>query len=556
MKYDGSRFTFDPQNHFSQLFMQQGRVTLDADWNEHAAIFLHYLRMLTRDLIGPYAAPVESPGFRLRTDPSIDQGAIRISAGRYYVDGILVENDQECRLTEQPYYKFSPSDDPIKQAKLGEPFWLYLDVWERHITAIENDAIREQALGGPDTCTRAQVVWQVKSLSIKATREQVNLANQRASDRIQALQAQKANAPAADSEIFVREISKLEEEIKRRERFLGDQGRACESPLYTIDKVSGALLAARVDPGQKIADACVTSPDSKYRGAGNQLYRVEIHQGGTATEATFIWSRDNGSVATEWLNPADNGPETPNSLAVRNARGFSAGDWVEVSSDAAELQDGPSVLLKLAKVEGDKLSVDPDSLPAEGMPQWSKELVSPKVRRWDQKQTEDIILIQGAVPVTETPFSASPDKIIWIDLEDGVQIRFAEGGNYRRGDYWVFPARVATGNIEWPIEDKRGKASPKLLAPRGVIHHYAPLGFVHVLDGADLSPHLKLCHCEFEPQSSCFSTGSAAFGANLLRLGEQEAVINETQSARLSKVSDPPASPTKTSRPASKKRKQ
>ncbi len=546
MKYDGSRFTFDPQNHFSQLFMQQGRVTLDADWNEQAAIFLHYLRTLTRDLVGPYAAPVENPGFKLRTDNK----AIWISAGRYYVDGILIENDSECLLGEQPYYKFRPLDELLKEMGEDETFWLYLDVWERHITAIEDDSIREQALGGPDTCTRAQVVWQVKALPIKVTQGKVKLANQRASDRIQALQEQKAKAPAGDAPMFDREILKLTGEIRRREKFLMAD-RSCDSPLYVIDNVSDALLAARVDPGQKIADACVTSPDSKYRGTGNQLYRVEIHQDGTAAEgATFIWSRDNGSVATEWLNT--NG----NDLEVRNARGFSAGDWVEVSSDAFELQGAPSVLLKLAKVEGAELSVDSDSIPAEGMPKWSGALVNPKVRRWDQKQTEDIILKFGAVPVTETPFNAGPDKIVWIDLEDGVQIQFAEGGDYRRGDYWGFPARVATGNIEWPAEDNGGKASPKLLAPRGVIHHYAPLGFVQV-NKATASPEIEFCYCDFEPRSSCFVKDSAAFGANPLKLRGQKAVINETRSARLAKAPKPvAAAPSKkTRRPASKKRK-
>jgi hypothetical protein len=35
-------------------------------------------------------------------------------------------------------------------------------VWERHITTVEDDSIREKALGGPDTATRTKVVWQVK----------------------------------------------------------------------------------------------------------------------------------------------------------------------------------------------------------------------------------------------------------------------------------------------------------------------------------------------------------------------------------------------------------
>ena len=61
MKGDFTRNTFDPAKHFSRVLMQQGRVTLDADQNEQAAIQLHYLRTLARDLIGPYAAPVEKP---------------------------------------------------------------------------------------------------------------------------------------------------------------------------------------------------------------------------------------------------------------------------------------------------------------------------------------------------------------------------------------------------------------------------------------------------------------------------------------------------------------
>src|SRR3954447_3717608 len=58
MKSDFTRVTFDPRNHFSRVLMQQGGVTLDADFNEQAAILLHHLQTMARDLIGPHAAPV------------------------------------------------------------------------------------------------------------------------------------------------------------------------------------------------------------------------------------------------------------------------------------------------------------------------------------------------------------------------------------------------------------------------------------------------------------------------------------------------------------------
>lgn len=37
-----------------------------------------------------------------------------------------------------------------------------MHAWNRHVTAIEDDYLREVALGGPDTCSRIQTMWQVK----------------------------------------------------------------------------------------------------------------------------------------------------------------------------------------------------------------------------------------------------------------------------------------------------------------------------------------------------------------------------------------------------------
>ena len=51
MQGDFTRDTFDPTRHFSRVLIQQGRVQLDADWNEQTAILLHTLRTLTRGLV-------------------------------------------------------------------------------------------------------------------------------------------------------------------------------------------------------------------------------------------------------------------------------------------------------------------------------------------------------------------------------------------------------------------------------------------------------------------------------------------------------------------------
>jgi len=432
MKADLTRHTFSPSKHFSRVLMQQGRVTLDADWNEQSSILLHYLRTLARDLIGPYAAPVENPGFGL----TVDNNSLLIGAGRYYVNGILVENETKCSYDNQPAYVV-PRDDPFLTAlakpRNGDEFWLYLDVWERYVSAIDDDSIREPALGGPDTCARTDIVWQMKAIPN------------------------------------------------------GEPGTMdCHSALENLVGLSAAAMAARVDPGIRTEDACVTPPDSLYRGAENQFYRVEIHRGGAAGEATFTWSRDNGSVAAAWLGTDGN------NLQVGRTHGFTAGNWVELCDDNTELAGQPGILVQLVKVEGCTLSVDP----ATALPPISNYPTNPKVRLWNQMATDTIALADdNAIPVQES---------VWLDLEDGVQIQFSNGGNYRTGDYWWFPARIATGKVEWPQADD---LNPQPLPPHGIKHHYAPLGFV---SWSGQEWQIRSCQCDFEPLSSCFSKTDAS----------------------------------------------
>ena len=60
----------------------------------------------------------------------------------------------------------------------------------------------------------------------------------------------------------------------------------------------------------------------------------------------------------------------------------------------------------------------------------------------------------------------------WIEIEDGIRIWFEPGGSYCIADYWLIPARTATGDVEWP-QDQHGR--PLAKAPDGPKHYYAPL---------------------------------------------------------------------------------
>jgi hypothetical protein len=157
MNGDLTRDSFDPRDGYTAVRAQQGRVMLDADHNEQADILLGDTRMGRRDLVGAAAAPADAPGFGV----TLAAGVPQLGAGRYLLDGLRLENAAALSLAgPQPFLPAS-----VLPTTAGE--WLaYLEAWERSLTAVEEPSIREVALGGPDTTTRDQLVWQVRWLRL------------------------------------------------------------------------------------------------------------------------------------------------------------------------------------------------------------------------------------------------------------------------------------------------------------------------------------------------------------------------------------------------------
>lgn len=461
MKGDFTRVSFDPRNHFSRVLMQQGRGQLDADWNEQVAILLHHLRTLAADLIGPHGGPADSAGFEIIPSGTND---FTIGPGRYYVDGILCENDIRLDEHQRPLplsYKDQPMYplDDADTLQNNRTYLIYLDVWERHITYIQDDSIREVALGGPDTATRAKVVWQVKARKL---------------DR------------ATNCEDFEPSWITLVNEWQSENR--------------------GRLKAkAKVPEDAGTTDPCITPPEARYRGAENQLYRVEIHKDGTAAEgATFKWSCDNGSVAFPIRTLADN-TATLEHLGRDSGLGLKIDDWVEIVDDDYVLQGRATPLLQVDKIDPINLQVtlkEAKEAPASDVGREPEK--HPLLRRWDHKAGEPTeaapeLADNGALLVQE-------DK--WINLEDGVQIYFqgtqteaGEGHRYRTGDYWLIPARTATRDVEWPGPAESPEAQP----PHGIEHHYAPLAIITVDSGGTVG--VEDCRRVFEPVDKVHEPG-------------------------------------------------
>jgi hypothetical protein len=67
MSFDCSRFSFDSTRDFAGVVQQQGRVSLDADWNEWLAQLARRLQAGTLDALGRAVVPRETPdAFRIR----------------------------------------------------------------------------------------------------------------------------------------------------------------------------------------------------------------------------------------------------------------------------------------------------------------------------------------------------------------------------------------------------------------------------------------------------------------------------------------------------------
>lgn len=461
MKGDFSRNTFDKGKHYRGVLMQQGRVQLDADWNEQLAIDLHRDQREIRDLVGLSGAPDNADaGFAISTDGT----ALSIGAGRFYVHGILCENDSALDYAAQ----LDLPNAPTPQSILGNATagLVYLDVWNRHITALEDGRIQEKALSGPDTTTRVKTVWQVKVWPVQTAADAGELkkliaARDNVIKQLSTLDPSKPGDLVAIRRLRI-QLNQIGAQIEDRAN-TPTCGTSFSNWKQQIARSSGTLDAHTRAP-DPATTPCQLAPNAGYTRLENQLYRVEIHKGGDRTTATFKWSRDNGSIVTP-IDSYDvaNKKITIHDLGRDDVLGFANGQWAEIIDDTKELTGSPGQLVVVSGLDKDSRQL---TLPF--APTKVDQTFHPKLRRWDN------------------PPSAPADGISmtndWIPLENGVEVKFSDG-TYKTGDYWVIPARTNTGDIEWPPDSAPGSTARP---PLGIGHWYAKLALIG-LNGKTLS---------------------------------------------------------------------
>jgi Family of unknown function (DUF6519)/Chaperone of endosialidase len=534
MKGDFTRFTFEPRKRYTSVLMQQGRLQLDADWNEQMSIQNYLQQRQAQDMIGESAGtPATEAGFQIlptplpsapSNPPTLQNGQngedLVIQFGRFYINGILCDfpvtstfqampltgNSNRARLfftamdgqrfqagewlelqpkgeffkitavdKEQRLLTFDrnlPENSTLEfrrittyQTQIDYPapkpiagdYLVYLDVWQRHITAIDDPELREVALNVPDTTTRIKTLWQAKLLPIAAP-------------------------PADNAMESVEKLPEWTDLIRSR------QVELIASTDLQPDK-----------PG-------ISNNQGNYLGVENRLYRVEIHESGLLGKASFKWSRDNGSTVSAIASINGNVIKLKNTIQEAYKLFKQSPEdqpWVEILTEEQELSNQPGVLVQIiATKPPNQLIFETSQIRGGTLPQSNGQPL--KVRRWDH--TQDAVLMTS-------------DQ--WIFLEDGIKIKFQtpdrDQTRYETGDYWLIPARNIDRSIQWK-QDDQGVFLPQ--PPAGIQHQYGFLAAVHY-DGQTFSPLLEQSweqsdlRVKFLPLINRFQLGEGSLGVGI-----------------------------------------
>ena len=488
MKGDFSRLPFDPSKHYNGVLHQQGRVWLDSDWNEEVAQRLALLQQELRDLVGPCGVP-NSATFQISASLDNRPDNFQISGGHGYVNGLLCAIDNSVSYLSQPDYPDAPRITIPTDGSTVTAL-VYLEVWHRLITFLEDDSIREVALGGPDTSTRLKTITQVKTVPINngitKCSDAASFLPGESGGRLTTLQ------PAVNPALTLCQLPDPANYTGRENRLYrvevhdpGDVAGSGQGSAFRIglgaDAAAGATsvtltaaltreqaIAARQSGFVTISDANGVSERVPIASINPALTVITLGQpltngytranraGLSGGVARFKWSRDNASFAVRVTNvKSDRVSITLASLGRDLASALRQGDVVELCDDASELGPARGHLTFLkSDPDPDLLTVQlQDALPASFVLNGESSDRHLLLRRWDGVGDAAVAFDAAGTPA--------------MNLGDGVRIQFS-GEDLAPGDYWLFATRAADGSVE----------ALSNAPPFGIRRHRCPLAIV------------------------------------------------------------------------------
>ncbi|WP_445173402.1 DUF6519 domain-containing protein [Microcoleus sp.] len=371
---------------------------------------------------------------------NFNSGEIKKSIEQIQQESPQVQLHRVITYNTQPDY-IKP-EEPLKQDTI---YLAYVDVWQRHITAIEDPNIREVALNTPDTTTRTKTVWQIKLKKIDELIKEVAGDSQ----AVEQLQKYKNlnNLNAPDCESLMQQVwAKFLIKQEQRQALMNACAKLCSSSVSQSNRIG-------------------------YQRLENLLYRVEIYepsqveqgenQGNNGTnKATFKWSRDNGSIVSS-IEKVEGNVITIRKSSQDAWMSSRTGQWLEITNEEMELKGQPGVMVPLSRALDSKIEFNESRIVNGPIPNNST-----KVRLWSHEVKN---APNGVIPIADD----------WLELEIGIKVRFYKDSVYRTGDYWLIPARSATNDIEWAhnqAELQRRQPLPQ--PPKGIHHDYCSLALI------------------------------------------------------------------------------
>lgn len=403
MSSDKARRSFDAGRMYRSVVSQQGRVTLEADVNEAEEIRTAESRDDLLDIVGPAGTP--DNGFKISL-PGSAGFDFAIGRGTLYVGGVrVVERDDHATYLGQQHNEWvdypagAPAPYPTSQKPFSE--LVYLAVTEQEVGAVEDLALREIALGGPDTAGRTRLIQRVH----------------------------RAPATGIDCEAALAAVLK---NASPDLWFDADTMRLTSTAQLKVDFV----------PQTGTADPCQPTSQSGFLGADNQLIRVQA-----VDRHTLLWGYDNASFL--YRVAIDRG--TPATIALTGIpvdvfHQPRAAQWVEVLSAAVALGDDDYVANAVG-IPAQIAKYDPTGniITLKGAPQALVDLLASSpppaqlfVRMWENQlpfagddTTATELVSPGAPAAAGTP--ATPQKPTGV-------IVFSRGAAVP-GDYWMIGVR-------------------------------------------------------------------------------------------------------------------
>jgi hypothetical protein len=179
-------------------------------------------------------------------------GGVSIAPGVFYLGGWRLALDAAVDLAQQPDWL----DQPPLSITTGN-FLVALLLNEQTVCAVEDQALREVALGGPDTAARARLMQHFLRLKLDTA------------------------TCAAGAKLVQQDLA----------------ADGVTLDPATLKIMSQARLQAGFVPGPTSTDPCTPAAAGGYLGADNQLVRVTITAyDATAKTGTLLWSWNNASI--------------------------------------------------------------------------------------------------------------------------------------------------------------------------------------------------------------------------------------------------------------------